>query len=151
MMAVLPGPEFRVAMISRLVISAEQLTAAFAFSLLGLFGLFAGIVGTLGIDEPFDKLIHAGFFFALAANLFFLMGRRALAACLLAFFIGVAGEILQIINPMHTVSVLDVAANAVGIAAFLMATTPSAAARRMWRARRARQILAYLERRRPLG
>ncbi|WP_181706370.1 VanZ family protein [Chthonobacter rhizosphaerae] len=130
-----------------LVITTEQLTATLVLTGLGLFGLLAGLLGTLGVTEPFDKVIHAAFFLAMAATLFFVVGRRALLASVLAFVVGVFGEMAQSLTNVHTVSVLDVAANAAGIAVFLLAASPTTHARRHWRARRERRILAHVYRR----
>ncbi|WP_181701482.1 hypothetical protein [Chthonobacter albigriseus] len=111
-------------------LTAERLAAACFLALLAIIGLFAGLVGNLGVDEPFDKLVHAGFFASATAGLFFLFGRRAAAAALAAFAAGVLGEMAQGFIGSHTVSTADVLANAIGILLVVGLALPTTGVRR---------------------
>lgn len=89
--------------------------ASTAFLLIS--GAALGLVFSTGLGHPFDKLFHGVFFALLTVSLSGFFGGRALPAALLTVFLGGGGELLQALLPHHDASLLDAAANVVGVLA----------------------------------
>lgn len=80
-----------------------------------VFGALAGLVFNTGVQEPYDKVIHIGFYALLTLSIHSLFCCRLRISAVAAFFMGVAGEVLQAFTPNHEASMADAFANAIGI------------------------------------
>lgn len=90
-----------------------------ALAALGLVGFLFGFVFQIGFVSPYDKVVHAGFFLALAGALLLLLPGRMLAVAAVAVTLGAASELGQSLTPFRFASFNDFFADLVGIAAFL--------------------------------
>nr|WP_216863307.1 antibiotic resistance protein VanZ [Roseibium litorale] len=80
-----------------------------------VFGALAGLVFNTGVQEPYDTVIHIGFYALLTLSIHSLFCCRLRISAVAAFFMGVAGEVLQAFTPNHEASMADAFANAIGI------------------------------------
>ncbi|WP_417771535.1 antibiotic resistance protein VanZ [Stappia sp.] len=85
------------------------------------YGLLAGLVFNTGITHPWDKVQHLIFFgmLTLAIHAFFCCRLRISAGAAMAM--GIVGEGLQGLMPNHEASLLDIAANTVGVTIVVVA------------------------------
>lgn len=81
-----------------------------------IFGVLAGLVFNTGVGHPYDKVIHIGFFALLTLSIHALFCCRLRISAVLAFGLGIAGEIVQGLLPHHEMSLSDTVANGVGVA-----------------------------------
>ncbi|WP_299819239.1 antibiotic resistance protein VanZ [uncultured Roseibium sp.] len=80
------------------------------------FGILVGLVFNTGVGHPYDKVIHIGFFALLTLSIHALFCCRLRISAVLAFGMGIAGEIVQGLLPHHEMSLPDTVANGVGVA-----------------------------------
>ncbi|MBA5778927.1 antibiotic resistance protein VanZ [Stappia sp. F7233] len=85
------------------------------FLSLAIYGAAFGLVFNSGLAHPYDKLQHIAFYGLLTLSIHSLLRCRLRLSAALAFAIGVAGEALQALTPHHQASVLDIAANSLGV------------------------------------
>jgi len=80
------------------------------------YGVLVGLVFNTGLAHPWDKVQHLIFFalLTLAIHAFFCCRLRLSAGAAMA--LGILGEGIQALTPHHHASLLDVAANTVGVA-----------------------------------
>lgn len=80
------------------------------------YGVLVGLVFNTGLQHPWDKVQHLVFFalLTLAIHAFFCCRLRLSAGAAMA--LGILGEGIQALTPHHHASLLDVAANTVGVA-----------------------------------
>lgn len=85
-------------------------------SVLIAYGVIVGLVFNTGLDHPWDKVQHLVFFalLTLSIHAFFCCRLRLSAGA--AMLMGIAGEGVQAMTPHHHASLLDIAANSVGVA-----------------------------------
>ncbi|GGE99215.1 antibiotic resistance protein VanZ [Stappia taiwanensis] len=81
-----------------------------------VYGVAVGLVFNTGIDHPYDKLQHLVFFGLLTLAIHALFCCRLRISAGEAMLAGLAGEGVQALTPHHQASLLDVAANSVGVA-----------------------------------
>lgn len=84
-------------------------------AILLVFGALAGLVFTVGIDHPYDKIIHIGFFALLTLSIQTLFRWRLRYSAAIAFMMGLGGELIQGLLPHHYMSMADAFANAIGV------------------------------------
>lgn len=80
------------------------------------FGVLVGLVFNTGLDHPYDKLVHVGFFALLTLSIHTLFCCRLRISALVSFALGLGGEAIQGFLPHHHSSLDDALANAIGIA-----------------------------------
>ncbi|EFO32303.1 VanZ like family [Roseibium sp. TrichSKD4] len=93
-----------------------SLTRLIPLASLMTFGVLVGLVFNTGIDHPYDKIVHVGFFGLLTLSIHTLFCCRLRISAIVSFGLGVGGEIIQGFLPHHYASVDDAIANAIGIA-----------------------------------
>lgn len=81
-----------------------------------VFGVLVGLVFTTGIDHPYDKIVHISFFALLTLSIHALFCCRLRISAVVAFGMGIGGELVQGMLPHHHMSLGDVVANAIGVA-----------------------------------
>ncbi|GAA0784872.1 antibiotic resistance protein VanZ [Roseibium denhamense] len=81
-----------------------------------VFGVLIGLVFETGVDHPYDKVIHIGFFALLTLSIHAFFCCRLRISALVAFALGIAGEVVQGFLPHHQMSLPDTFANAIGVA-----------------------------------
>ena len=86
-----------------------------------VFGVLAGLVFNTGVQEPYDKVIHIGFYALLTLSIHSLFCCRLRISAVAAFLMGVAGEVVQAFTPNHEASIEDALANGIGIAMIVAA------------------------------
>lgn len=80
------------------------------------FGVLVGLVFNTGLDHPYDKLVHVGFYALLTLSIHTLFCCRLRISALVSFALGLGGEAVQGFLPHHHASLNDALANAIGIA-----------------------------------
>lgn len=80
------------------------------------FGVLAGLVFNTGVGHPYDKVIHIGFYALLTLSIHALFCCRLRISAVVAFGMGIAGEIVQGFLPHHEMSLQDTVANGIGVA-----------------------------------
>ncbi|PVB62026.1 antibiotic resistance protein VanZ [Labrenzia sp. 011] len=85
-------------------------------AVLVIFGVLVGLVFNTGVGHPYDKVIHIGFFALLTLAIHALFCCRLRMSAVVAFSMGIAGEIVQGLLPHHEMSLPDTVANGVGVA-----------------------------------
>ncbi|MCV0425117.1 MAG: antibiotic resistance protein VanZ [Roseibium sp.] len=80
------------------------------------FGILVGLVFNTGVGHPYDKIIHIGFFALLTLSIHALFCCRLRISAIVAFSMGLVGEIVQGFIPHHEMSLQDAVANGVGVA-----------------------------------
>ncbi|MBO6855294.1 antibiotic resistance protein VanZ [Roseibium aggregatum] len=80
------------------------------------FGVLAGLVFNTGVGHPYDKVIHIGFFALLTLSIHALFCCRLRISAVVAFGMGLAGEVVQGFIPHHEMSLQDAFANGIGVA-----------------------------------
>ena len=80
------------------------------------FGILVGLVFNTGVGHPYDKIIHIGFFALLTLSIHALFCCRLRISAIVAFSMGLAGEIMQGFIPHHEMSLQDAFANGIGVA-----------------------------------
>ena len=80
------------------------------------FGVLVGLVFNTGVGHPYDKVIHIGFYALLTLSIHALFCCRLRISAVVAFAMGIAGEIAQGFIPHHEMSLADAFANGVGVA-----------------------------------
>ncbi|MBO6758125.1 MAG: VanZ family protein [Roseibium sp.] len=81
-----------------------------------IFGVLAGLVFNTGISHPYDKVIHIVFYALLTLSVHTFFCCRLRISALVAFVLGLAGEMAQSLLPHREASLADTAANTIGIA-----------------------------------
>ncbi|WP_439528057.1 VanZ family protein [Pannonibacter sp.] len=81
-----------------------------------VFGLAVGVVFNHGLSHPFDKVLHVAFYGLLTLSIHAFFCCRLRISALVAFGFGIGGEILQAFIPGRDASLLDAAANGIGVA-----------------------------------
>lgn len=80
------------------------------------FGVLVGLVFNTGVGHPYDKLIHVAFYALLTLSIHALFCCRLRISAIVAFGMGIAGELVQGFLPHHEASLADTFANGVGVA-----------------------------------
>lgn|GEM_PF-1426519 len=80
------------------------------------FGILVGLVFNTGVGHPYDKVIHIGFYALLTLSIHALFCCRLRISAVVAFAMGIGGEIVQGFVPHHEMSLSDLVANGIGIA-----------------------------------
>lgn len=80
------------------------------------FGILVGLVFKTGVGHPYDKVIHIGFFALLTLSIHALFCCRLRISAMVAFAMGLAGELAQGFLPHHEMSMQDTVANGIGVA-----------------------------------
>lgn len=80
------------------------------------FGVLVGLVFETGVGHPYDKVIHIGFFALLTLSIHALFCCRLRISAVVAFGMGIAGELVQGFLPHHAMSLPDLVANGIGVA-----------------------------------
>lgn len=80
------------------------------------FGILVGMVFKTGVGHPYDKVIHIGFFALLTLSIHALFCCRLRISAVVAFTMGIAGEVVQGFLPHHEMSIADTVANGIGVA-----------------------------------
>ncbi|WP_299477638.1 antibiotic resistance protein VanZ [uncultured Roseibium sp.] len=80
------------------------------------FGILVGLVFETGVGHPYDKVIHIGFFALLTLSIHALFCCRLRISAVVAFGMGMAGELAQGFLPHHAMSLPDLVANGIGVA-----------------------------------
>ncbi|WP_305986636.1 antibiotic resistance protein VanZ [Roseibium sp. MMSF_3544] len=93
-----------------------SLSRVIPFISLITFGILVGLVFNTGVGHPYDKVIHIGFFALLTLSIHALFCCRLRFSAVIAFGMGLAGEIAQGFLPHHEMSVPDTVANGIGVA-----------------------------------
>ncbi|MEM5583339.1 MULTISPECIES: antibiotic resistance protein VanZ [unclassified Roseibium] len=79
------------------------------------FGVLVGLVFNTGVGHPYDKVIHIGFFALLTLSIHALFCCRLRISAVVAFGMGLGGEVLQGFLPHHEMSLSDAVANGIGV------------------------------------
>lgn len=79
------------------------------------FGILLGLVFNTGVGHPYDKVIHIGFFALLTLSIHALFCCRLRISAVVAFGMGLGGEVLQGFLPHHEMSLPDAVANGIGV------------------------------------
>ncbi|WP_298964004.1 antibiotic resistance protein VanZ [uncultured Roseibium sp.] len=79
------------------------------------FGVLVGLVFNTGVGHPYDKVIHIGFFALLTLSIHALFCCRLRISAVVAFAMGLAGEMVQGFLPHHEMSLPDAFANGIGV------------------------------------
>lgn len=92
-----------------------SLSRVLPLAALCLFGLLTGVIFNHGLQHPYDKMLHVGFFglLTLSIHAFFCCRLRISAISSLA--LGFAGEWVQMFIPGRDASLLDAVANGTGV------------------------------------
>ena len=85
------------------------------------FGVLVGLVFNTGLDHPYDKLVHVGFYALLTLSIHTLFCCRLRISAFVSFALGLGGEAVQGFLPHHYASLDDALANAIGIALIVAA------------------------------
>jgi len=85
-------------------------------SALMTFGVLVGLVFNTGVGHPYDKVIHIGFYALLTLSIHALFCCRLRISAVVAFGMGIAGELVQGFLPHHEMSLPDTVANGIGVA-----------------------------------
>ncbi|ASP35143.1 antibiotic resistance protein VanZ [Labrenzia sp. VG12] len=80
------------------------------------FGILVGLVFNTGVGHPYDKVIHIGFFALLTLSIHALFCCRLRISAVVAFGMGLGGEVMQGFLPHHEMSLPDAVANGIGVA-----------------------------------
>jgi glucitol/sorbitol PTS system EIIB component len=80
------------------------------------FGVLVGLVFNTGVGHPYDKVIHIGFYAMLTLSIHTLFCCRLRISAVVAFGMGIGGEVMQGFLPHHEMSLSDTVANGVGVA-----------------------------------
>ncbi len=80
------------------------------------FGVLVGLVFNTGVGHPYDKVIHIGFYALLTLSIHALFCCRLRISAVVAFSMGLAGELAQGFLPNHEMSLADAFANGIGVA-----------------------------------
>lgn len=80
------------------------------------FGVLVGLVFNTGVGHPYDKVIHIGFYALLTLSIHALFCCRLRISAVVAFGMGIAGELVQGFLPHHEMSLSDTVANGIGVA-----------------------------------
>jgi len=80
------------------------------------FGILVGLVFNTGVGHPYDKVIHIGFFALLTLSIHALFCCRLRISAVVAFGMGLGGEVMQGFLPHHEMSLPDAFANGIGVA-----------------------------------
>lgn len=80
------------------------------------FGVLAGLVFNTGVSHPYDKVIHIAFYALLTLSIHALFCCRLRISAVVAFGMGIAGELVQGFLPHHEMSLQDTVANGIGVA-----------------------------------
>ncbi|GAB4518415.1 MAG: hypothetical protein Tsb0019_18530 [Roseibium sp.] len=80
------------------------------------FGVLLGLVFNTGVGHPYDKVIHICFFALLTLSIHALFCCRLRISAVVAFGMGLAGEVTQGFLPHHEMSLPDAVANGIGVA-----------------------------------
>ncbi|MTI18456.1 hypothetical protein E1162_14525 [Rhodobacteraceae bacterium RKSG542] len=89
----------------------------FALVACGLFGLCFGLVFKLGLDHPYDKMVHIAYFVTVTIVFTRILKGRYVFASLAAICLGIAGEVAQSHTGVRFGSLGDLLANTFGIVA----------------------------------
>lgn len=79
-------------------------------------GALLGLVFTTGVSHPYDKIVHIGFYALLTLSVHALFNCRLRISAVIAFGMGVGGEVAQAFVPHHEASFADAFANGIGVA-----------------------------------
>lgn len=93
-----------------------SLSRILPLALLMTFGVLAGLVFNTGVGHPYDKVIHIGFFALLTLSIHALFCCRLRISAIVAFSMGLGGEVVQGFLPHHEMSLPDAIANGIGVA-----------------------------------
>ncbi|MCX2724840.1 antibiotic resistance protein VanZ [Roseibium salinum] len=80
------------------------------------FGILMGLVFNTGVGHPYDKVIHIGFYALLTLSIHALFCCRLRISAVVAFTLGLGGEVMQGFLPHHEMSLSDTVANGIGVA-----------------------------------
>lgn len=80
------------------------------------FGVLMGLVFNTGVGHPYDKVIHIGFYALLTLSIHALFCCRLRISAVVAFTLGLGGEVMQGFLPHHEMSLSDTFANGIGVA-----------------------------------
>ncbi len=80
------------------------------------FGVLVGLVFNTGVGHPYDKVIHIGFYALLTLSIHALFCCRLRISAVVAFSMGIGGEMVQGFLPHHEMSLQDTVANGIGVA-----------------------------------
>jgi len=93
-----------------------SLSRVLPLAILMTVGVLVGLVFNTGVGHPYDKVIHIGFFALLTLSIHALFCCRLRISAVVAFGMGLGGEIAQGFLPHHEMSLPDAVANGIGVA-----------------------------------
>lgn len=93
-----------------------SLSRLLPLTVLMTFGILVGLVFNTGVGHPYDKVIHIGFYALLTLSIHALFCCRLRISAVVAFGMGIGGEVMQGFLPHHEMSLADTVANGVGVA-----------------------------------
>ncbi|MEP3045332.1 MAG: antibiotic resistance protein VanZ [Roseibium sp.] len=93
-----------------------SLSRILPLTVLVIFGVMVGLVFRTGVGHPYDKIIHIGFYALLTLSIHALFCCRLRISAVVAFGLGIGGELVQGLVPHHEMSVPDIFANGIGVA-----------------------------------
>ncbi|MFN4166790.1 MAG: VanZ family protein [Pannonibacter phragmitetus] len=81
-----------------------------------IFGLLTGVIFNHGLQHPFDKMLHLGFYGLLTLSIHAFFCCRLRISAVVAVALGFAGEAVQMFIPGREASLMDGFANGIGVA-----------------------------------
>ncbi|MBO6894421.1 MAG: antibiotic resistance protein VanZ [Roseibium sp.] len=93
-----------------------SLSRVLPLAVLMTFGILVGLVFNTGVGHPYDKVIHIGFYALLTLSIHTLFCCRLRISAVVAFGMGIGGEVMQGFLPHHEMSLADTVANGIGVA-----------------------------------
>ncbi len=93
-----------------------SLSRVLPLAVLVTFGVLVGLVFNHGLGHPHDKIIHIVFYALLTLSIHALFCCRLRISAVVAFVLGIIGELVQGVLPHHSMSLGDAIANGIGVA-----------------------------------
>jgi hypothetical protein len=92
-----------------------SLSRVLPLAALCIFGLLTGVIFNHGLQHPFDKMLHLGFYGLLTLSIHAFFCCRLRISAIVAVALGFAGEGVQMFIPGREASFTDGAANGIGV------------------------------------
>ena len=92
-----------------------SLSRVLPLAALCIFGLLTGVIFNHGLQHPFDKMLHLGFYGLLTLSIHAFFCCRLRISAVVAVALGFAGEAVQMLIPGREASLMDGFANGIGV------------------------------------
>lgn len=92
-----------------------SLSRVLPLAALCIFGLLTGVIFNHGLQHPFDKMLHLGFYGLLTLSIHAFFCCRLRISAVVAVALGFAGEAVQMLIPGREASLMDGVANGIGV------------------------------------